>query len=148
MELQIDVKVIKKFDLFYKNIDICVLKNLLYHQCCIRKGVSNSDLFSILTYKIQGLMARICQITGKRPQTGNNVSHANNKTKRRFLPNLHKKRFFFEEENRWITLKVCTSALRTIDKKGLATVLREAKKKGTLAASVIKELKKEVVVAK
>lgn len=89
-------------------------------------------------------MARICQITGKRPQTGNNVSHANNKTKRRFLPNLHKKRFFIEEENRWITLKVCTSALRTIDKKGIATVLREAKKKGTLDARVIKELKKEV----
>ena len=89
-------------------------------------------------------MARICQITGKRPQTGNNVSHANNKTKRRFLPNLHKKRFFITEENRWITLKVCTSALRTIDKKGISAVLRDAKQKGTLDLRVIKELKKEV----
>ena len=72
-------------------------------------------------------MARVCQITGKRPQVGNNVSHANNKTKRRFLPNLQKKRFFIPEENRWITLKVSTKAIKTINKNGITAVLKEAK---------------------
>jgi large subunit ribosomal protein L28 len=78
-------------------------------------------------------MARVCQITGKRPQVGNNVSHANNKTKRRFLPNLQKKRFFIPEEDRWITLKVSTKAIKTINKNGISAVLKEAKAKGTLA---------------
>ena len=75
-------------------------------------------------------MARVCQITGKRPQTGNNVSHANNKTKRRFYPNLHTKRFFIPEENKWITLKVSTTAIKTINKKGITAVLKEAREKG------------------
>ena len=75
-------------------------------------------------------MSRVCQITGKRPRVGNNVSHANNKTKRRFLPNLHKKRFYVPEEDKWITLKVSTTALRTINKKGISAVLKEAKAKG------------------
>ena len=77
-------------------------------------------------------MAKICDITGKRPQVGNNVSHANNKTKRRFYPNLHKKSFYIPEEDAWITLKVSYSALRTINKKGISAVLKEAQKKGEI----------------
>ena len=61
-------------------------------------------------------MAKVCQVTGKRPATGNNVSHANNKTKRRFLPNLHKHRFWVEKENRWVSLRVSTKGMRIIDK--------------------------------
>ncbi|AGF48891.1 50S ribosomal protein L28 [Candidatus Kinetoplastidibacterium galati] len=68
-------------------------------------------------------MARVCQITGKAPMVGNNVSHANNKTKRRFLPNLQSRRFWIEEENKWIRLKVSTKAIRTIDKNGIKSVL-------------------------
>ncbi len=78
-------------------------------------------------------MARVCQITGKRPQTGNNVSHANNKTRRRFYPNLQKKRFFIPEEGRWVTLKLSTKAIKTINKHGVAAVLKEARNKGTLS---------------
>ena len=77
-------------------------------------------------------MARVCQITGKRPQVGNNVSHANNKTKRRFLPNLQKKRFFIPEENKWVTLKLSTKAMKTISKHGISAVLKEAKANGHL----------------
>lgn len=77
-------------------------------------------------------MARVCQITGKRPRVGNNVSHANNKTKRRFYPNLQKKRFYLAEEDRWITLKVSTSALRTINKNGLQAVLKKAAANGNV----------------
>jgi large subunit ribosomal protein L28 len=69
---------------------------------------------------------KVCQITGKGAQTGNTVSHSNKKTKRRFSPNLKNKRFFLEEENRWVTLKISTSAMRTINKKGLDATLREA----------------------
>ena len=75
-------------------------------------------------------MARVCQITGKRPMAGNSVSHANNKTKRRFLPNLHTKRFFVPEDGKWITLKVSTTAIKTINKRGISSVLKEAKAKG------------------
>ena len=78
-------------------------------------------------------MARVCQITGKRPQVGNKVSHANNKMKRRFYPNLQTKRFFIPEENKWITIKLCTKALKTINLKGITAVLKEAREKGTLA---------------
>jgi large subunit ribosomal protein L28 len=78
-------------------------------------------------------MAKICEITGKRPRVGNHVSHAKNKTKRWFYPNLQIKKFFIVEEDMWVTLKVSTSVLRTINKKGLSTVLKEAKKRGTLA---------------
>ncbi|MFA0962270.1 50S ribosomal protein L28 [Roseivirga sp. BDSF3-8] len=77
-------------------------------------------------------MARVCQITGKRARVGNNVSHANNKTKRKFMPNLQKKRFYLPEEDKWITLKVSASALRTINKNGITAVLKEAKEKGIL----------------
>jgi large subunit ribosomal protein L28 len=74
-------------------------------------------------------MARVCDITGKRAISGNNVSHAHNKTKRKFYPNLHKKRFYIPEEDRWVTLKVSSTALRTINKKGIAAVLKEVKEK-------------------
>ena len=70
-------------------------------------------------------MARVCQVTGKGPMVGNNVSHANNKTKRRFLPNLQSRRFWVESENRWVRLRVTANALRTIDKNGIEVVLAE-----------------------
>ena len=75
-------------------------------------------------------MSKVCDLTGKRPQVGNNVSHANNKTKRRFNPNLQKKRFYIPEEDKWITLKVSTSALRTINKNGITAVLKKARANG------------------
>lgn len=77
-------------------------------------------------------MARVCQITGKRPQVGNNVSHANNKTKRRFLPNLQKKRFYIPEEDKWVTLKLSTKAIKAISKYGITAVMKEAKANGHL----------------
>jgi len=75
-------------------------------------------------------MSRVCQVTGKVPVSGNSVSHSNIKTKRRFLPNLQTKRFFLAEEDRWITLKLTTDAIRTINKKGLYNVVKELKAKG------------------
>lgn len=75
-------------------------------------------------------MARVCQITGKRPTSGNNVSHANNKTKRRFLPNLHTHRFWVESENRWVSLRVSSHGMRIIDKRGIDTVLAELRGRG------------------
>jgi large subunit ribosomal protein L28 len=75
-------------------------------------------------------MARVCQVTGKKPQTGHSVSHSNIKTKRRFLPNLQTKRFFFAEEDRWVTLKVSAEAIRTINKNGLAAVVKGLRLKG------------------
>jgi large subunit ribosomal protein L28 len=77
-------------------------------------------------------MARVCQVTGKAPMVGNNVSHANNKTKRRFLPNLHYRRFWVESENRWVSLRVSTNGLRIIDKKGIDVVLKDLRAKGTI----------------
>jgi len=76
-------------------------------------------------------MSRVCQVTGKKPIVGNSVSHSNIKTKRRFLPNLQTKRFFFAEEDRWITLKVSSEAIRTINKNGLVSVVKELRAKGT-----------------
>ena len=75
----------------------------------------------------------MCQITGKKAKMGNNVSHANNKTKRKFNPNLQKKRFFIPEENRWVTLKVSAKAIRTINRDGITEVLKKAAKRGTLS---------------
>ena len=75
-------------------------------------------------------MSRVCQVTGKRVMTGNNVSHANNKTRRRFLPNLHERRFWVASENRWVKLKVSAHALRTIDKNGIDSVLAELRARG------------------
>jgi large subunit ribosomal protein L28 len=75
-------------------------------------------------------MSRICQITGKRPITGNTVSHANNKRRRRFLPNLHTQRFWLEGEKRWVSLRVSTNAMRTIEKNGLEAVLAQLRERG------------------
>ena len=76
-------------------------------------------------------MSRVCQVTGKGPATGNNVSHANNKTKRRFLPNLHSHRFWVASENRWVKLRLSAKGMRIIDKKGIDVVLAELRAKGT-----------------
>jgi large subunit ribosomal protein L28 len=76
------------------------------------------------------IMARVCQVTGKVPIGGNKVSHSNIKTKRRFLPNLQKKRFYLAEEDKWVTLKLSTTALRTINKNGLLSVVKELRAKG------------------
>ena len=75
-------------------------------------------------------MSRVCQLTGKRPISGNNVSHSNRKTKRRFLPNLHKKKFYIQEKDEWVTLKVSSAALRNINKLGLYAYLQKCEKKG------------------
>ena len=75
-------------------------------------------------------MSRVCQVTGKRPMTGHNVSHANNKTKRRFLPNLHVHRFWVESERRWVSLRVSARAMRTIDKRGIDAVLGDLRARG------------------
>ena len=75
-------------------------------------------------------MARVCQVTGKRPMVGHHVSHANNKTKRRFLPNLQYRRFWLEDEKRWVRLRVTNAALRIIDRDGIEAVLAERVGKG------------------
>ncbi len=93
-----------------------------------------TTIFALLNFKREKekKMSRVCQITGKRPRVGNNVSHSHIKTKRKFYPNLQTKRFYLPEENRWITLKVSTRALRTINKKGITAVLKEAREKGNI----------------
>lgn len=75
-------------------------------------------------------MARVCQVTGKKPMSGNNVSHAQNKTKRRFLPNLQNRKFWVESENRWVSLRISNAALRTIDKNGIDAVLAKLRAEG------------------
>ena len=75
-------------------------------------------------------MSKVCQVTGKMPQTGNHVSHAKNKLKRRFLPNLHTHKFWVESENRFVTLKVSANGMRIIDKKGISAVLKEIRARG------------------
>jgi large subunit ribosomal protein L28 len=77
-------------------------------------------------------MARVCQLTGKKAMGGNSVSHSNIKTKRKFNPNLQIKKFYIVEEDRWVTLKVSTSALRTINKKGIAACIKDAKEAGII----------------
>ena len=75
-------------------------------------------------------MARVCQVTGKKPVGGNKVSHSNIKTKRRFLPNLQTKRYYLPEEDKWITLKVSSTAIRTINKNGISAVVKEMRANG------------------
>ncbi len=75
-------------------------------------------------------MSRVCEITGKRPAVGNRVSHANNKKRRRFLPNLHSQRFWLETEKRWVSLRISTNGLRTIEKKGIDQVVAELRARG------------------
>ena len=77
-------------------------------------------------------MSRVCQVTGKKTMSGHNVSHANNKTKRRFLPNLQYRRFWVESEKRWVRLRVSNAGLRTIDKKGIDVVLGELRARGEI----------------
>jgi large subunit ribosomal protein L28 len=93
---------------------------MLYHRRLSRKpNFSGAEV-----------MARVCQVTGKAPMVGNNVSHAHNKTKRRFLPNLQYRKFWSEAENRWIRLRVSTAGLRTIDKKGIDAVVADLRDRG------------------
>ncbi len=75
-------------------------------------------------------MSRVCQVTGKKPVAGNNVSHANNRTRRRFLPNLHSHKFWVESENRWVKLRVSSKGMRIIDKNGIDTVIADMRKRG------------------
>jgi large subunit ribosomal protein L28 len=75
-------------------------------------------------------MARVCQLTGKKPMSGNNVSHANNKTKRRFLPNLQNRKFWVETENRWVSMRISNAALRTIDKLGIDVIVKKMRAAG------------------
>ena len=75
-------------------------------------------------------MSKVCQVTGKKPMAGNNVSHANNKTRRRFLPNLHTHRFWVESENRWVRLRVSSKGMRIIDKLGIDQVLADMRGRG------------------
>lgn len=77
-------------------------------------------------------MSRVCQVTGKKPAVGNTVSHANNKRRRRFLPNLHTQRFWIEGEKRWVTLRVSTHGLRTIEKRGVEAVLVDLRARGEI----------------
>jgi large subunit ribosomal protein L28 len=77
-------------------------------------------------------MARVCEVTGKKPMVGNNVSHANNKTKRRFLPNLQYRRFWLETENRWVRLRLSNAGLRMIDKVGIEQIVSDLRARGTL----------------
>jgi large subunit ribosomal protein L28 len=87
-------------------------------------------LFCYLCRPKNKTMARVCQVTGKRPITGNKVSHSNIKTKRRFLPNLQTKRYFLAEEDKWVTLKVSSEAIRTINKNGLFSVVKQLRAAG------------------
>ena len=75
-------------------------------------------------------MSRVCQVTGKKPVSGNNVSHANNRTRRRFLPNLHSHKFWVESENRWVKLRLSTKGMRIIDKNGIDAVMSDMRKRG------------------
>ncbi len=75
-------------------------------------------------------MARVCQLTGKKPMSGNNVSHANNKAKRRFLPNLQNRKFWVETENRWVSMRITNAALRTIDKLGIDAIVKKMRAAG------------------
>jgi large subunit ribosomal protein L28 len=75
-------------------------------------------------------MSRVCEVTGKGPASGNRVSHANNRTRRRFLPNLHSQRFWLESEKRWVSLRVSTNGLRTIEKKGIDVIVAQLREQG------------------
>ncbi len=75
-------------------------------------------------------MSRVCQVTGKRPAVGNTVSHANNRKRRRFLPNLHEQRFWLETEKRWVTLRVSSNGLRTVEKRGIEAVVADLRAAG------------------
>ena len=105
------------------------------HCASLNLRISNvffENLGIIPTFAVQNSdsMSKVCVLTGKRPITGNSVSHSNIKTKRRFLPNLQQKRFFLAEENKWVSLKLSTEGIRTINKRGLYAVVKELRKAG------------------
>ncbi len=85
---------------------------------------------NIRLQKSNNIMSKVCQLTGKRPISGNHVSHSNHRTKRRFEPNLQKKRFYIPEKNKWVTLKISTSALRNINRLGIYAYLRKLERQG------------------
>ncbi len=90
-----------------------------------------SPRWRVQAFDLEGFcMSRVCDITGKRPAVGNRVSHANNKKRRRFLPNLHTQRFWLENEKRWVSLRVSTTGMRTIEKKGIDAVVAELRAQG------------------
>ena len=97
-------------------------------------NINSLPLSTIATGSVRldgaGVMSRVCQVTGKRPVTGNNVSHAKNHTKRRFLPNLHTHRFWVESEKRFVKLRISSKGMRIVDKKGIETVLSEIRARG------------------
>lgn len=95
-------------------------------------GLLHSGACSWSIVRVESVMARVCQVTGKKPMVGNNVSHANNKSKRRFLPNLHSRRFWVESENRWVRLRISNAALRLIDKVGVDQVVANLRVSGAL----------------
>lgn len=95
----------------------------------IESFIKFAPCFEIIHLKYKD-MSRVCELTGKKAMVGNNVSHAMNKTKRKFDANLIKKRFYIPEEDKWVTLKVSTSALKTINKIGISAALKQAKAKG------------------
>jgi large subunit ribosomal protein L28 len=96
-----------------------------------RRRFGRPDLGKTTTF-LESVMARVCQVTGKRPMVGNKVSHANNRTKRRFLPNLQYRRFWVESENRWLRLRVSNAALRLIDKVGIDQVVTDLRARGEI----------------
>jgi len=96
----------------------------LARHCPTRPPGPSNEFIEVL------IMSRVCQVTGKRPVTGNNVSHAKNRTRRRFLPNLHHHRFWVESENRWVRLRVSANGMRIIDKKGIDVILTDLRARG------------------
>src|SRR5262245_4998994 len=100
----------------------------------IKRGSFSPGLASFAVRRIHrpgsSIMWKVCQITGKRPLSGNNVSHANNKKRRRFLPNLHTQRFWLESEKRWVSLRVSGNGLRTIEKRGVEAIVSELRAQG------------------
>jgi large subunit ribosomal protein L28 len=107
-----------------------IFANVLTAMQIFKDQSLKSQFFLYLRRPKISIMARVCQVTGKVPIGGNTVSHSNIKTKRRFLPNLQTKRFFLAEENKWITLKLSTEGIRTINKNGLYNVVKELRAQG------------------
>jgi len=97
----------------------------------MRVFAAQADFLGLLNQNFEAkTMSKVCQVTGKRPVSGNNVSHSHRKTRRRFLPNLHYHRFWVESEQRWVRLRVTAAGMRTIDKKGIDSVLAEIRARG------------------
>jgi large subunit ribosomal protein L28 len=94
------------------------------------RSIARSSRALFIEIRDLRVMSRVCQVTGKRPQSGNNVSHANNKTRRRFLPNLQSKRFWLDSENRWVRLRVSHKGMRIIDKHGIDKVVADLRATG------------------